>query len=98
MRTRPSLRCSSRYTLVVTYAVIMGALFILPYLVRPLPFIGVLWSVAMIVALVLQYLAWGMPAGLRRYLNRNYHPSTSAEQALDMTEKEVLRALGKQAR
>ena len=48
--------------------------------------------------LLLQYLAWGMPGPLRRYLNRDYQPSAAAEQAMNMSEEDVLRALEKQAR
>jgi hypothetical protein len=33
------------------------------------------------IALVLQYLAWGMPAALRRYLNRNYQPPVVSVEA-----------------
>jgi hypothetical protein len=88
----------ARYALVVTYGVIMGALFLVPVWRIPLPALRWVWPVLVMVALVLQYLAWGMPAVLRRYLNRNYQPSAAAEQALSMTEEDVLRAIEKQTR
>ncbi|MBN2369975.1 MAG: hypothetical protein JXO72_05760 [Vicinamibacteria bacterium] len=84
----------ARYAMVVTYAALMGALFLtLPLWLIPMPFIHITWQVTMMVALVLQYLAWGMPAFLRRRLNRNYRPSAAAEQAQSMTEEDALRAL-----
>jgi hypothetical protein len=87
----------TRYVLVVTYAVVMGALFLLPVWRSSVPLVRAAWWVAMMLALVLQYLAWGMPAAMRRYLNRNYRPPVADEQALSMTEDDVLRALEKQA-
>jgi hypothetical protein len=85
----------ARYALVVTYAVVMGALFLMPLWQSPLPFVRMTLLVTMMFALVLQYVAWGMPAALRRYLDRNYQPATAAEQALSMTEEDLLRALEK---
>jgi hypothetical protein len=89
----------ARYAMVVTYAVIMGALFVLLPLWRSsVLLVRMSWPVSMMLALVLQYLAWGMPAVVRRYLNRNYRPSAAAEQALSMTDEDVMHALEDQAR
>jgi hypothetical protein len=86
----------TRYVIVVTYALAMAALFLLQVSRTGVPFLGWVWTATFIVALVLQYLAWGMPAFLRNYLNRNYRPSAATAEARDMTEEEVLRALEKQ--
>ncbi len=50
----------------------------------------------LIVCVILQYLTWAMPAGLQRWLNRNYKPVTAAtpDEMMAMAEKE----LAKQAR
>jgi hypothetical protein len=88
----------ARYVMVVTYAAAMAALFLLPGWRTAWPVVGMAWTATFIVALLLQYLAWGMPAVLRRYLNRNYQPSAAAQQAMSMTEEDVLRALERQAR
>ncbi len=70
----------TRYILVVTYGVVMGALFVLPLWRSPLALLRWSWPISMMIALVLQYLAWGMPGPLRRYLNRNYQePVVSVE-------------------
>jgi hypothetical protein len=87
-----------RYGMVVTYAVAMGVLFVLPTWRSGVLLFRVAWWVTLIVALLLQYLAWGMPAALRRYLNRNYRSPVPAEQALSMTDEDILRALEKPAR
>jgi hypothetical protein len=86
----------TRYALVVTYAVVMGGLFVVIVTRVRLPYFG--FNVIMMVALVLQYLAWAMPAAMRRYLNRNYQPPTVDEKALGMTEEEALRAVEEEAR
>ncbi len=82
-----------RYVLVVTYAATMGALFLLPAWRSPLARLPWLWPATFIVALLLQYLAWAMPAALRRYLNRNYRPPLADEHALNMTEEDIEHAL-----
>ncbi len=81
-----------RYVLVVTYAVAMGTLFVLPAWRSPVS-LRWLWPATFIVALLLQYLAWAMPGALRRYLNRNYRPPVADEQALSMSEEDIERAL-----
>ena len=86
----------ARYVLVVTYAVVMGALFVVTVLRTPLPFIRFGYPISMMVALVLQYLAWGMPGPLRRYLNRNYQSPATDAQLLGMTEEDALRAVEKE--
>lgn len=86
----------TRYAMVVVYAAIMGTLFLVPFGGSSLG--RLTWYGAMMVALVLQYLAWGMPAALRQYLNRGYRTPVGDEQALAMTDEEVMRALEKQAR
>jgi hypothetical protein len=88
----------ARYVLVVTYAVVMGALFLLPGWRSSFTPLRWTWPVIMMVALLLQYLAWGMPAALRRYLNRNYRPVVASEQELVMTDEEIVRALEKRVR
>ena len=89
----------ARYVMVVTYAIAMAALFLLliPAGRVPRPVVRWAWPTITMVSVVLQYLAWGMPAVLRRYLNRNYQPSAAAQQAMNMTEEDVLRALEKPA-
>jgi hypothetical protein len=88
----------ARYAIVVTYAVVMGVLFVLPFWRSPFSLFRWAWPVAVMVALVLQYLAWGMPAVLRRFLNRNYQRPAAAEQALSMSDEDVLRVLEKDGR
>lgn len=83
----------ARYLMVVTYAIAMAALFLLPIWPGARSAVGVAWTAVFIVALLLQYLAWGMPAVVRRYLNRDYQSPAAAETALEMTEEEIQRAL-----
>ncbi|MBN2371647.1 MAG: hypothetical protein JXO72_14285 [Vicinamibacteria bacterium] len=87
-----------RYTLVVAYATLMGMLFLLPVWRSSISFVGLIGPVGMMVGLVLQYLAWGMPAALRRHLNRNYRPPVTDATALNVTEDDILRELQKQSR
>jgi len=82
----------ARYAIIVAYATLMAVIFVIPLL--PLTagrtvFFRWVWPVTMMVSVVLQYLAWGMPGPLRRFLNRNYQ----APAALGMTEDELLRAM-----
>ena len=71
----------TRYALVVTYAIAMGGLFIVTLSPGPLPFMRIVWPTIFVTALLLQYLAWGMPAPLRRFLNRNYQPPAAPIEA-----------------
>ncbi len=83
-----------RYVLVVTYAVTMGTLFLLPAWRSPVS-LRWLWPATFVVALLLQYLAWAMPAAVRRYLNRNYRPPLADERALSMTDEDIEHALAR---
>jgi len=40
-----------------------------------------------------QFLAWVMPEGYRRWLNRNYQPPVQDEAELALTEEEIMRQL-----
>ena len=74
----------------------MSLLFIVPLLpVSPgsMTFYRLVWPLTMMASVVLQYLAWGMPGPLKRYLNRNYHAPAGLQ---GMTEEELLRAMEEQ--
>jgi hypothetical protein len=88
----------SRYSIVVAYAVLMSVLFLIPLLPGPagIAFYQWAWPLVMMVSVVLQYLAWGMPGALKRYLNRNYRPPAALQHAQNMTEEELLRDLERQ--
>ena len=86
----------ARYVMVVAYAVAMSVLFLFPFLSAqrtPVAFYRWAWPGTMILSVLLQYLAWGMPDPLRRFLNRSYRPPAAVAQALNMTEAEILGAL-----
>jgi hypothetical protein len=86
----------ARYAMVVAYAAMMSLLFLYPLLpMRGGSMVFYRWAfpVTMVASVVLQYLAWGMPGVLRRFLNRNYRRPAGYEQVRGMTEEDVLRAL-----
>jgi hypothetical protein len=81
----------ARYVMIVVYAAIMSILFLYPLV--PMLFYRMAFPIMMIASVVFQYLAWGMPDVLRRFLNRNYVAPAAYAQAHDVTEEDVLRAL-----
>lgn len=86
----------ARYVMVVAYAAMMSMLFLFPLLPMQgasTAFYRLAFPVTMILSVLLQYLAWGMPGVLRRFLNRNYRAPAAYEQVRGMTEEDVLRAL-----
>ncbi len=91
----------ARYVMVVAYAALMSLLFLYPLLpMRGGALVFYRWAFpfTIIASVSLQYLAWGMPGVVRRFLNRNYVPPAALQQAQDLTEEDVLRALETQAR
>ena len=86
----------ARYVMVVAYAAMMSLLFLYPLLpVQGGSMVFYRWAfpVTMTASVVLQYLAWGMPGILRRFLNRDYRAPAAYERVRNMTEEDVLRAL-----
>ena len=87
----------ARYRLMIAYCGIglllpvlggLNAVFEIPRSVSR-PIIGLV-SIA---SIVLQYLAWVMPAGYRRWLNRNYQPPVEDEAELALSEEEIMQRL-----
>lgn len=88
----------ARYLIVVAYAAVMSALFLIPFVPMvpgSMAFYRWVWPGAMMVSVVLQYLAWGMPGPLQRFLNRNYRPPAVLQ---GVTEEELLRAMEERER
>jgi hypothetical protein len=86
----------ARYAMVVAYALLMSALFTFPLFATGQAtrvFYGWAWPLTITVSVVLQYLAWGMPSALRRFLNRNYKAPAAFGDMANMTEEELLRAM-----
>jgi hypothetical protein len=86
----------ARYALVVAYALLMGVLFVFPLFLMGQAtgvYYSWAWPLTVSVSAVLQYLAWGMPDALRRFLNRNYKAPAAFGDMAGMTEEELLRAM-----
>ncbi|MBN2117292.1 MAG: hypothetical protein JW730_12010 [Anaerolineales bacterium] len=49
------------------------------------------------IGIVLEYLAWVMPEGYRRFLNRNYQPPARDKAELELSEEEIMRKLKTQS-
>jgi hypothetical protein len=87
-----------RYQLVIAYCVSMTltAIFtgVAPWMTNPLLQLLVLLNT--VTGLVLQFLAWVMPEGFRRWLNRNYQaPVQAAQDIAALSEEEIMQQLQK---
>ena len=81
-----------RYLMMVGYSLVIALpLIITSFLPRSAPsWTGLIFPTCLIISIILQYLVWGMPEALRRWLNRNYQSPVPETEAA-MTEEEIMR-------